>query len=110
MGQQFSWEEAEGEENRAVDVAELQEWYKKFLTECPSGSLFMHEFKRFFKVAGNEEATQYVEGMFVPRLRQERGKVPRRAGRMARVSSWSERRILVGARLPSPPALPPSSL
>ncbi|XP_047652761.1 LOW QUALITY PROTEIN: guanylyl cyclase-activating protein 2 [Phacochoerus africanus] len=64
MGQQFSWEEAEGEENRAVDVAELQEWYKKFLTECPSGSLFMHEFKRFFKVAGNEEATQYVEGMF----------------------------------------------
>eukprot|EP00069_Balaena_mysticetus_P000042 bmy_00081T0 len=62
MGQQFSWEEAK--ENGAVDVAELQEWYKKFVEECPSGTLFLHEFKRFFKVAGNEEATQYVEGMF----------------------------------------------
>lgn len=62
MGQQFSWEEAEAAGE--VDVAELQEWYKKFVVECPSGTLFMHEFKRFFKVTGNEEATQYVEGMF----------------------------------------------
>ncbi|XP_034503850.1 guanylyl cyclase-activating protein 2 isoform X3 [Ailuropoda melanoleuca] len=62
MGQQFSWEEVEAAGE--MDVAELQEWYKKFVVECPSGSLFMHEFKRFFKVTGNEEATQYVEGMF----------------------------------------------
>lgn len=65
MGQQFSWEEVE--ENGAVgaaDAAQLQEWYKKFLEECPSGTLFMHEFKRFFKVPDNEEATQYVEAMF----------------------------------------------
>ncbi|XP_021577588.2 guanylyl cyclase-activating protein 2 isoform X1 [Ictidomys tridecemlineatus] len=62
MGQQFSWEkvEASGE----MDVAELQEWYKKFVMECPSGTLFMHEFKRFFKVTDNKEATQCVEGMF----------------------------------------------
>ncbi|XP_040838908.1 guanylyl cyclase-activating protein 2 [Ochotona curzoniae] len=62
MGQQFSWEETE--EVGEMDVADLQEWYKKFVVECPSGTLFMHEFKRFFKVSGNEEATQYVEGMF----------------------------------------------
>ncbi|KAF3831536.1 hypothetical protein GH733_000348 [Mirounga leonina] len=62
MGQQFSWEEAEAAGE--MDLAELQEWYKKFVVECPSGSLFLHEFKRFFKVTGNEEATQYVEGMF----------------------------------------------
>ncbi|XP_065741958.1 guanylyl cyclase-activating protein 2 [Phocoena phocoena] len=62
MGQQFSGEEAQ--ENGVLDVAELQEWYRKFLEECPSGTLFLHEFKRFFKVAGNEEASQYVEGMF----------------------------------------------
>ncbi|XP_001501355.1 guanylyl cyclase-activating protein 2 [Equus asinus] len=62
MGQQFSWEEVEAASE--MDVAELQEWYKKFVVECPSGTLFMHEFKRFFKVAGDEEATQYVEGMF----------------------------------------------
>lgn len=62
MGQQFSWEEVEAAGE--MDVAELQEWYKKFVVECPSGTLFMHEFKHFFKVTGNEEATQYVEGMF----------------------------------------------
>ncbi|XP_006882052.1 PREDICTED: guanylyl cyclase-activating protein 2 [Elephantulus edwardii] len=62
MGQQFSWEEAGVAEE--MDVAELQEWYKKFVVECPSGTLFMHEFKRFFRVADNEEANQYVEGMF----------------------------------------------
>ncbi|XP_066215522.1 guanylyl cyclase-activating protein 2 [Saccopteryx leptura] len=62
MGQQLSWEEAEAPGE--MDVAELQDWYKKFVAECPSGTLFMHEFKRFFKVTGNEEATQYVEGMF----------------------------------------------
>ncbi|XP_004590422.1 guanylyl cyclase-activating protein 2 [Ochotona princeps] len=62
MGQQFSWEETE--EVGEMDVAELQEWYKKFVVECPSGTLFMHEFKHFFKVSGNEEATQYIEGMF----------------------------------------------
>uniref|UniRef100_A0A8C0WY54 Guanylyl cyclase-activating protein 2 n=1 Tax=Castor canadensis TaxID=51338 RepID=A0A8C0WY54_CASCN len=62
MGQQFSWEEVEAAGE--MDVAELQEWYKKFVVGCPSGTLFMHEFKRFFKVTGNEEATQYVEGMF----------------------------------------------
>lgn len=62
MGQQFSWEEAEAAGE--MDVAELQEWYKKFVVECPSGTLFLHEFKRFFKVTGNEDATQYVEGMF----------------------------------------------
>lgn len=62
MGQQLSWEEAEAAGE--MDVAELQEWYKKFVVECPSGTLFMHEFKRFFKVTGNEEASQYVESMF----------------------------------------------
>ncbi|KAG3289457.1 guanylate cyclase activator 1B, transcript variant X2 [Ictidomys tridecemlineatus] len=62
MGQQFSWEKVET--SGEMDVAELQEWYKKFVMECPSGTLFMHEFKRFFKVTDNEEATQCVEGMF----------------------------------------------
>ncbi|NXC08578.1 GUC1B protein, partial [Orthonyx spaldingii] len=61
MGQQFT--NAEGEQGE-IDVAELQEWYKKFVVECPSGTLFMHEFKRFFGVQGNQEAAEYVENMF----------------------------------------------
>lgn len=61
MGQQFT--NAEGEQVE-MDVAELQEWYKKFVVECPSGTLFKHEFKRFFGVQDNQEAEEYVENMF----------------------------------------------
>uniref|UniRef100_A0A8C3C3T7 Guanylyl cyclase-activating protein 2 n=1 Tax=Cairina moschata TaxID=8855 RepID=A0A8C3C3T7_CAIMO len=61
MGQQFT--NAEGEQAE-IDVAELQEWYKKFVVECPSGTLFMHEFKRFFGVQDNREAAEYIENMF----------------------------------------------
>ncbi|KAM4797446.1 guanylyl cyclase-activating protein 2 [Rhinophrynus dorsalis] len=60
MGQHLSDESNKVE----IDVAELQEWYKKFVVECPSGTLFMHEFKRFFGVADNQEAADYVEHMF----------------------------------------------
>ncbi|MEE6493429.1 hypothetical protein FKM82_016825 [Ascaphus truei] len=60
MGQHLSEESDKVE----IDVAELQEWYKKFVVECPSGTLFMHEFKRFFGVADNQEAADYVEHMF----------------------------------------------
>ncbi|KAM8976864.1 guanylyl cyclase-activating protein 2 [Pelodytes ibericus] len=60
MGQQLSEESSRVE----IDVAELQEWYKKFVVECPSGTLFMHEFKRFFGVTENQEAADYVEHMF----------------------------------------------
>ncbi|RXM94843.1 Guanylyl cyclase-activating protein 2 [Acipenser ruthenus] len=59
MGQQLS-EDKEAE----IGVAELQEWYKKFVVECPSGTLFMHEFKGFFGVTDNQEAAEYIENMF----------------------------------------------
>ncbi|CAH2220875.1 guanylyl cyclase-activating 2 [Pelobates cultripes] len=60
MGQQLSADSSKVE----IDVAELQEWYKKFVVECPSGTLFMHEFKHFFGVVDNQEATDYLEHMF----------------------------------------------
>lgn len=61
MGQRLS----EGhDQDKEIDVAELQEWYKKFVVECPSGTLFMHEFKSFFGVQGNKEASDYIENMF----------------------------------------------
>ncbi|XP_078111637.1 guanylyl cyclase-activating protein 2 [Sander vitreus] len=61
MGQRLS---EESNPDKEIDVAELQEWYKKFVVECPSGTLFMHEFKGFFGVADNKEAGDYIENMF----------------------------------------------
>ncbi|KAH0618920.1 hypothetical protein JD844_018466 [Phrynosoma platyrhinos] len=61
MGQHFTNEEGEPVD---IDAPELQGWYKKFLVECPSGTLFMHEFKHFFGVQNDEQAAEYVENMF----------------------------------------------
>lgn len=61
MGQRLS---EDSDPDKEIDVAELQEWYKKFVVECPSGTLFMHEFKSFFGVTDNKEAADYIENMF----------------------------------------------
>ncbi|XP_068580424.1 guanylyl cyclase-activating protein 2-like [Cebidichthys violaceus] len=47
-----------------IDVKSIQDMYKKFVMECPSGLLFLHEFKRFFGVDPTGEASDYAENMF----------------------------------------------
>ncbi|XP_040265821.1 guanylyl cyclase-activating protein 2-like [Bufo bufo] len=47
-----------------IDVVDLQEMYKKYVRECPSGALYLHEFKQFFGVSANNEASQFVDRMF----------------------------------------------
>ncbi|KAM4722690.1 guanylyl cyclase-activating protein 2-like [Rhinophrynus dorsalis] len=47
-----------------IDVADLQDMYKKFVTECPSGALFLHEFKRFFGVSENNEVSYFLDSVF----------------------------------------------
>ncbi|NXK66733.1 GUC1B protein, partial [Sylvietta virens] len=59
--QQFT--NAEGEQGEPP-LAELQEWYKKFVPPRPSGTLFMHEFKPPLGVQDNQEAAEYPPHMF----------------------------------------------
>ncbi|TSL75310.1 Guanylyl cyclase-activating protein 2 [Bagarius yarrelli] len=61
MGQTQHLEKSEDTE---IDVITLQNMYKKFVTECPSGLLFLHEFKKFFGVGPFAEASEYAESMF----------------------------------------------
>lgn len=52
------------ENTEEIDIKALQDMYKKFVIECPSGLLFLHEFKRFFGVDPTGEASDYAENMF----------------------------------------------
>ncbi|XP_071406234.1 guanylyl cyclase-activating protein 1-like isoform X1 [Pithys albifrons albifrons] len=48
-----------------LQAVEIHHWYKKFMTECPSGQLTEHEFKQFFGLRGlDPEANRYIEQMF----------------------------------------------
>lgn len=48
-----------------LQAVEMHLWYKKFMTECPSGQLTLHEFKQFFGMKGlDPEASAYIEQMF----------------------------------------------
>ncbi|XP_068173752.1 guanylyl cyclase-activating protein 2-like [Antennarius striatus] len=52
------------ENSQEIDVKALQDMYKRLVLECPSGLLFLHEFKRFFGVDPMGEASDYAENMF----------------------------------------------
>lgn len=49
-----------------LQACESHQWYRKFMTECPSGLLTFYEFKQFFGLR-NLSATSnaYVETMFM---------------------------------------------
>ncbi|XP_036373937.1 guanylyl cyclase-activating protein 1 [Megalops cyprinoides] len=48
-----------------MQAVEMHLWYKKFMLECPSGQLTLHEFKQFFGLRGlDPEANEYIEQMF----------------------------------------------
>ncbi|XP_062974496.1 guanylyl cyclase-activating protein 2-like [Elgaria multicarinata webbii] len=49
---------------KGIEVAELQDMYKKFVVECPSGGLYLHEFKQFFGISNQSEASEYAESAF----------------------------------------------
>ncbi|XP_076011429.1 guanylyl cyclase-activating protein 2-like [Genypterus blacodes] len=53
-----------GTTTEEIEVKALQDMYRKFVMECPSGVLFLHEFKRFFGVDPTGDASDYAECMF----------------------------------------------
>ncbi|XP_029907487.1 guanylyl cyclase-activating protein 1 [Myripristis murdjan] len=48
-----------------LKACESHEWYRKFMTECPSGLLTFYEFKKFFGLKNlSEPSDAYVKTMF----------------------------------------------
>ncbi|XP_068133752.1 guanylyl cyclase inhibitory protein-like [Hyperolius riggenbachi] len=46
-------------------VLELHEWYRKFVQECPSGLITLHEFRQYFcDCTVGSESSQYAEQLF----------------------------------------------
>nr|XP_046249635.1 guanylyl cyclase inhibitory protein [Scatophagus argus] len=46
-------------------VTELYEWFRKFINECPSGLITLHEFQRHFcNGTGGSESAEYAEQIF----------------------------------------------
>ncbi|XP_074046264.1 guanylyl cyclase-activating protein 1 [Macrotis lagotis] len=55
----------EGKTVEELSSTECHQWYKKFMTECPSGQLTLYEFRQFFGLKNlSPSASQYVEQMF----------------------------------------------
>lgn len=55
----------EGKSVEELSSTECHQWYKKFMTECPSGQLTLYEFRQFFGLKNLSPSTsQYVERMF----------------------------------------------
>ncbi|KAI4899292.1 hypothetical protein NFI96_030744, partial [Prochilodus magdalenae] len=57
MGQAESYED--------MELSEIQSLYKSFIMKCPSGSLYLHEFKKIFGVkSGPNPASMYLDNVF----------------------------------------------
>ncbi|ELW66045.1 guanylyl cyclase-activating protein 1 [Tupaia chinensis] len=55
----------EGKSVEELSSTECHQWYKKFMTECPSGQLTLYEFRQFFGLKNlSPTSSQYVEQMF----------------------------------------------
>uniref|UniRef100_A0A8C8SID2 Guanylyl cyclase-activating protein 1 n=1 Tax=Pelusios castaneus TaxID=367368 RepID=A0A8C8SID2_9SAUR len=55
----------DGKSVEELSATECHQWYKKFMTECPSGQLTLHEFKQFFGLKNLSPASnKYIEQMF----------------------------------------------
>ncbi|XP_047436389.1 guanylyl cyclase-activating protein 2-like [Mugil cephalus] len=63
--------------DREVTLEDIQELYRKFASECPSGNLHLHEFKKIFGISSSstEEESAYMENVFRSFDTNEDGKI-----------------------------------
>lgn len=48
-----------------LQACESHQWYRKFMTECPSGLLTFYEFKQFFGLKNlSPSSNAYIETLF----------------------------------------------
>lgn len=58
--------QSQSDVDKEVTLQNIQELYRKFASECPSGNLHLHEFKKIFGVTckSAEEEAAYMENVF----------------------------------------------
>ncbi|XP_036399362.1 guanylyl cyclase-activating protein 2-like [Megalops cyprinoides] len=57
--------QAQSDNQEEVALPAIQDLYKKFVMECPSGSLHLHEFKKIFGVSSGPSAESlYMDNLF----------------------------------------------
>ncbi|XP_030269627.1 guanylyl cyclase-activating protein 2-like [Sparus aurata] len=47
-----------------LELEGIQDLYRSFIMECPSGSLYLHEFKRLFGVQNGTPESDYMDSIF----------------------------------------------
>lgn len=60
MGQS---QQAQAQDNE-LELDSIQDLYRVFIIECPSGSLYLHEFKRMFGVQSGTPESDYMDSIF----------------------------------------------
>ncbi|XP_036399253.1 guanylyl cyclase-activating protein 2-like [Megalops cyprinoides] len=59
--------QSQSDEETQVELWQIQKLYKKFASECPSGNLHLHEFKKIFGLGTSqlsEEESEYMDSIF----------------------------------------------
>lgn len=55
----------QSDEDKEVELAEIQPLYTKFMRVCPSGALHLHEFRKIFGIQStSEDEALYIETLF----------------------------------------------
>lgn len=94
--------QTQGGEEKEVGLQDIQELYRRFASECPSGNLHLHEFKRIFGINSSStvEETAYMEIVFES---FDTNKVRKQGGKKADILAWFHD---VSDILPLPPRFP----